>query len=45
MTELETLSGFFHYPHEGAGDINDRGQIVGLSQTPSGDNHAVLWSR
>jgi uncharacterized membrane protein len=26
-------------------DINQSGTIVGYSQTPSGDGHAVLWRR
>ena len=28
-----------------AADINDRGQVVGLSQTAAGENHAFLWQR
>ena len=41
MQDLGTLGGSY----SGAGGINDRGQIVGGSDTPSGESHAVLWQR
>jgi len=39
MTDLGTLGGRF----SGATAINDRGQIVGRSETASGEWHAFLW--
>jgi probable HAF family extracellular repeat protein len=42
MTDLGTLPGgteSFAY------GINDRGQVVGSSQTASGENHAFLWDK
>ena len=38
-TLLPTLGG----PSSGAAAINDRGQIVGVSQTPNEQTHGVLW--
>ena len=39
MTDLGVIGG----PISSALDINDRGEIVGLSTTDSGEYHAVLW--
>jgi probable HAF family extracellular repeat protein len=42
MTPLRPLGGPFSLAY----GINDRGQVVGLSTTsPSGDYHAVMWTR
>lgn len=40
-TQLQTLGG--KYAH--ATSLNDRGQIVGWSETKAGETHAVLWER
>jgi probable HAF family extracellular repeat protein len=42
MRDLGTLPGG---RHSGAQGINNRGQVVGVSGTASGDAHAVMWSR
>jgi probable HAF family extracellular repeat protein len=42
MTDLGTLPGG---DYGIAGSINDRGQVVGLSKTASGEFHAFLWSK
>ena len=39
MTDLGTLGG----PSTGVWDINNRGQAVGSSQTPSMQGHAFIW--
>ena len=39
MINLGTLGG--NYSH--AQDINEKGQIVGISETLTGDRHAFLW--
>ena len=39
MTDLGTLGGLF----SAATGINDRGQVVGYSQTADGQDHAFLW--
>ena len=39
LVELETLGG----RNSGAHDINDRGQIVGWSETEAGAEHACIW--
>lgn len=41
MTILPTLGGFRTDPHS----INDRGQVVGVSETPTGAVYAFLWDR
>ncbi len=41
ITELGTLGGTF----SDAVAINDRGQVVGVSHTASGDLHAFFWDR
>ncbi len=38
---LPSLGGDFTYPHA----INDRGQVVGYSQTAQGEQHPFLWDR
>src|SRR5262245_60053990 len=40
MKDLGTLGG----DASQANDINDLGEIVGLSETPDGEVHAALWS-
>ncbi len=40
-TDLGTLGG----SRSGATGINDRGQVVGMSETASGAEHAVLWEQ
>jgi probable HAF family extracellular repeat protein len=41
LTVLPTLGGFRTDPHS----INDRGQVVGVSETPTGAVYAFLWDR
>jgi probable HAF family extracellular repeat protein len=41
LTVLPTLGGFRTDPHS----INDRGQVVGVSETPAGAVYAFLWDR
>jgi len=40
-TDIGTLGGY----SSTADDINNRGQIVGASQTTSGESHATLWTK
>ena len=40
IRELGTLGGTIGY----ARDINDKGQVVGMSQTATGSRHAFLWT-
>jgi len=40
MTDLGTLGSYSR-----AQGINDRGQVVGFSTTPSGYEHAFIWEK
>ncbi|MDP9313712.1 MAG: hypothetical protein M3R24_23000 [Chloroflexota bacterium] len=40
VTDLDTLGG----SDSEARDINEHGQIVGTSETATGERHAVLWT-
>src|SRR5260370_22365124 len=40
MTDLGTLGGATSIAH----DVNDRGEVVGLAETGTGQAHAVLWT-
>jgi len=40
MQDLGTLGGYY----SAAVAINDRGEVIGTSQTASGQDHTVLWS-
>jgi probable HAF family extracellular repeat protein len=42
-TDLGTLGGSFSGASAGRGIINERGQVVGQSETAAGESHAVLW--
>jgi uncharacterized membrane protein len=44
MIDLGTFPGASHTVSYAAG-INNRGQIVGYAETPSGQRHAALWTR
>jgi probable HAF family extracellular repeat protein len=44
MTDLGTLGGCCTYIHTSHG-INERGQVVGSSETALGEDHAFLWER
>jgi hypothetical protein len=39
MTDLGTLGGSFSF----ASAINERGQVVGASDTAADESHAILW--
>jgi probable HAF family extracellular repeat protein len=41
MLDLGTLGGAFSQPFA----LNDRGQVVGVSSTPTGESHAFLWQK